>query len=410
MSRVFYSGWIAFFFLSAPIDLCFAVQFTADMVENIWSLDHTIDHTRLSKLYVKDAKYRMEQKIGEDEYIVLVDQEANLTHVLTPSANTYFVIASDAGLSLMNDPFQAARSTRLYTEKIGMGKAKIAGYECGIYTFKYGEEEVMKLWVAEKFDLPLKMEFPGKNGRNMELLNIKEEPVKDDFFAIPAGYTETGGSRAPETLLPDWVAQISTAKIMSPPFAGVMSDGEMLRIRVELGKGIKVTATNNIASRSAFTTVPFKNGEPINDPSMYAQTLDNEGQSWGRAFKLTPYEADDIVIHVGGGNVMFNVELFDVGLIENVACGKEQRVTIDTKKDINFRLVNVADGESVCEITLAQYGEEVSDSIIGPKDYRTYTLKKNGESIESTWNNSAQADEFIVRVGKGEILVNVYQP
>jgi len=36
-------------------------------------------------------------------------------------------------------------------------------------------------------------------------------------------------------------------------------------------------------------------------------------------------------------------------------------------------------------------------------------LKKKGESKKNTWSNSSGADEFIVRVEKGEILVNVSQ-
>jgi hypothetical protein len=54
-------------------------------------------------------------------------------------------------------------------------------------------------------------------------------------------------------------------------------------------------------------------------------------------------------------------------------------------------------------------GQELSEDIIGPEEYRTYTLKEKGDSKQNTWSSSGNPDEFIVRVQKGEILVSVNQ-
>ncbi len=58
---------------------------------------------------------------------------------------------------------------------------------------------------------------------------------------------------------------------------------------------------------------------------------------------------------------------------------------------------------------MTKSGKEVSEDVIGPEEYRTYTFDKQGESKTNTWSNSAGADEFVVRVEKGTVLVIVNQ-
>jgi hypothetical protein len=106
---------------------------------------------------------------------------------------------------------------------------------------------------------------------------------------------------------------------------------------------------------------------------------------------------------------MLKLEAFDLGIVETVAAGKELRIPVRPGYNIDFRTVNIIDGESICTVALAKGGQEVSDEVVGPEDFRTYTMQKKGDSKKNTWSNSTGADEFIVRVDKGEILVNVSQ-
>jgi hypothetical protein len=166
--------------------------------------------------------------------------------------------------------------------------------------------------VSEKFSFPLKIVIPGEGGRTMELKNIKEGKPEEELFVMPTGYTRVTdpGQRAVE--IPDWAEQIESAEFMKPPFEKLMSAEEIVRVKVESGKGIKVDGINNIEGNSAFMPVPFKDGRPIKKPSMYTYNLTWKGANWPTPFKLTPDDADEIVIRVKQGTVLIKVEWMDL--------------------------------------------------------------------------------------------------
>ena len=89
-----------------------ANQFKADMVQYIGG------ESRAGKIYVKDSKYRMEEKEDGQQIIIIVDQEAEITRVMSVAEKKYKEMkATDMG-SLMNDPIQAARfMATKYTQK-----------------------------------------------------------------------------------------------------------------------------------------------------------------------------------------------------------------------------------------------------------------------------------------------------
>ena len=382
-----------------------ATQFTADMVVTI----HRDNEIRAGKISVRDARYRIEQVEEGQEIVVLVDQEQGLTRVLLPADKMYMEMASNDMQSLMNDPFQAANYTETIGEKVKTGVERISGYECDVYAIKRNGDDIMKLWVSERLDFPLKIVIPGEGGRTMELKNIKEHKLEEEMFAMPAGYTKMKDPGERSIEVPDWAERFESIEVVNPPFARIMSADDMVRVKVESGKGIKVNGENQLDDNSAFMAVPFKDGRPTKEPTMYLYNLNYEGQSWVNTFRLTPFEADEIIIRVEQGTIMLKLEAFDLGTLETVSAGEELKVPVKAGYNIDFRLVNIVDGESICTVTLAKGGNEVSEDVIGPKDYRTYTLKKKGESKKNTWSNSAGADEFIVRVESGEILVNVSQ-
>jgi hypothetical protein len=382
-----------------------ATQFTAEMTETI----HHNDEVRRSMIYVKEAKYRIEAEEEGQKVVVLVDQEEGLTRVLLPADKMYRVMASDDVQSLMNDPFQAAKFTETIGEKVKTGVEKISGYECDVYAIKRDGDDIMRLWVSKQVSLPVKIEIPGEGGRTMQLENIKSGSLVDDLFTMPAGYSRMGEPGEMEIELPEWTERVESAKYVEPPFEQMMSDEEIVRVKITVGKGVKVSGTNKITDRSAFMAVPFKDGKPIKEPTMYLYNLTEEGQTWGNTFRLTSYEADEIIVRVEEGTIMLKLEALDLGMLETVSAGKELKIPVRPGYNIDFRLVNIIDGESICTVTLARDGQEVSDEVIGPEDIRTYTMQKKGDSKKNTWSNSTGADEFIVRVDKGEILVNVSQ-
>ena len=66
-------GLFYFFAHSKSVE---AAQFKADMVQHIGTQSKT------SKIYVKDTRYRMEEKDDGQQIIIIVDQDAGITYVL----------------------------------------------------------------------------------------------------------------------------------------------------------------------------------------------------------------------------------------------------------------------------------------------------------------------------------------
>lgn len=281
-----------------------AVPFTAD----IWVKLHYKDEATVQRLYVGQAKYRMDQEEDGQQVVVLVDQEAGLTQVLLPSEKVYMEMLSDDLQSLMNDPFQAAKYNETVGEKSKTGTEKVSGYACDAYAVSYGGDIMMQLWVSQKLGFPLKIIIPGEGGRTLELKNIKEEKVKEDLFLLPAGYTRVTefGQRAVE--VPDWAADIESIEIVKPPFERLMSAEQIVRVKIEAGKGLRVDGINDIEGNSAFTAVPFRDGRPIKEPSMFTYNLTWKGAKWSTPFKYTPADADEIVVRVREGSVLVKVE------------------------------------------------------------------------------------------------------
>jgi len=261
---------------------------------------------------VGEVKYRMDMEEDGQEVVVLVDQIAGMTYVLLPEEKIYMEMPSDDLQSLMNDPFQAAKFTETVGEKSKIGSEKVSGYACDVYDVKRDGDVILKLWVSEKFGFPLKIVIPGEGGRTMELKNIKEGAPEEELFTMPAGFTKVTDPGQRPVEIPDWAEGIESSEIVKPPFERRMSPEEIVRVKVEAGKGIKVDGINNIEGNSAFTAVPFKGGRPIKEPSMFTFNLTWKGANWSTPFRYTPDEADEIVVRVREGDVLIKVEWIDL--------------------------------------------------------------------------------------------------
>lgn len=303
------SRFIYFFlgFLLIPwFGISVAAEFTADMTET------TDDEVRTYKMYVKNDLYRMELDEEGSEVIVLVDQATGLTRVLMPAEMMYMEMASDDMQSLMNDPFQAAKYTEKIGEKVKIGAERIAGYDCDVYAIRSGNDELMRMWISKKLDFALKIAITGENTRSMKLSNIDVSDLDDELFVMPAGYTKTSIPKERIIELPDWAERVSLMDFVALPFEQIMLDEEIVRVKIVAGKGVKVMAVNKLDDESAFMTVPFKDGKPINNPNMYLYNMTWNGQTWNPSFKLTPDEADEIVIRVAQGTIDLKIEQFEL--------------------------------------------------------------------------------------------------
>ena len=294
------------FLLILCLDISVAAEFVADVTET------TDGETRVYKMYVQNDLYRMELEEEGNEVIVLVDQAAGLTRVLMPAEMMYMEMAIDDVQSLMNDPFQAAKYTEKIGEKVKIGSERIAGYDCDVYAIRSGNDELMRMWVSEKLNFALKIAIMGGDARTMELSNIEVGGLDDELFVMPAGYNKMSMSEERVVELPDWAERVSLMNFVALPLEQIMLDEEIVRVKIVDGKGVKVTAVNKLDDGSALMTVPFKNGKPVNSPNMYLYNMTWNGQTWNSSFKLTPDQADEIVIRVARGTIDLKIEQFDL--------------------------------------------------------------------------------------------------
>lgn len=164
-----------------------AAQFSADLVQ---SMDLMITTGRV---HVSDARYRMDLQtpVGPD-VVVIVDQAAKLTKVLFPKYKAYMEMPSSDQMSLMNDPFQAAEFMLAHYSLEEVGSETIAGYSCTkqliLSKSEYSESKIMNRWVCEGLNFPLKLEMLMQEDTFTELGGIKEEPIDESLFQVPAGF------------------------------------------------------------------------------------------------------------------------------------------------------------------------------------------------------------------------------
>jgi hypothetical protein len=305
------SGAVVVFTLSAFCSLTFAAEFSADMIVTEGGKLMT------NKIFVKDSKYRMETTEDGQEIIIIVDQEANLTRVLNVNDKCYIEMPCDDMRSLMNDPFQSLKVTidTPGIEKKDLGSETVSGIECDESVLLWGGSEFYTYCMSRKHDFPIKI-VQGKSEMVAELKNIKESVIDEVLFELPEGYSAMEESQpatqtqpeATTSKFPEWVADVPSAKIMTPPFEQVMSAGDIVRIKVKDGQNIFIQTTNNHGDNSNFMAVPFLNGKPIMDPSIRAVSLMMAGQFWPVTAGETTGEADEIVVRVDQGEVNVKAE------------------------------------------------------------------------------------------------------
>jgi len=305
------SGIVVVFTLSAFCSLALAAEFSADMV--IVDGDNTITN----KLFVKDLKYRMETKEGDQEIIVIVDQGTNITKVLNINDKFYIEMPCDDMRSLTNDPYQSLKVT-IETpdiDKNDLGSETVNGIECDKSVLLWGGTEFYTYCMSKKYDFPIKI-IRGKSDMVVELKNIKESAIDNELFEIPEGFLAMEESQPvnetkreePASNFPAWVVEVSAAEIIALPFEKVMSTGEIVRIKVKEDQSIFIQATNNHSDNSDFMAVPFLNGKPIMDPSIRAVSLMMAGQFWPVTAGETLSEADEIIVRVDQGEVNVKAE------------------------------------------------------------------------------------------------------
>ena len=363
------------------------------------------ERTIITKIYVADSLYRMEQEQGDEKIVVIVDERSQKTRALVPSRKEYLEVASSDPISLTNDPFQGLKFTISVAEQSDLEPDFISGYKCNGYMLKKDGQELLSYWMSPELHFPLKIINHTANSLTLELTNIKREKIDPTLFEIPADYKRMKGPNEQAIDIPPWVEQIESAQIMKPPFEKDLSQGEMIRVRVESERAVRVMGKGTIDGYAALTAVPVKNNMPTVDPVTRTLNL-TQGRGGSMVFEESPTEADEIVIRVRDGAAHVEVTQSELPKGENIAAGKTFRKKIVPGQKMDVRIVNVSIGESVCLLTFLKDGKELSPELIGTVNYRTFVLKKEGNFEKRTY--SPQGDEILIKVSKGEMNITLH--
>ena len=246
-----------------------AAQFSADLIQSMDLMMTT------GRVYVSDARYRMDLQtpVGPD-VVVIVDQAAKLTKVLFPMYKAYMEIPSNDQMSLMNDPFQAAEFMLTNYSLEEMGSETIAGYSCTkqliLSKSEYGDSQIMNRWFCEELGFPLKLEMLMQEDTFTELSGIKEEPVDESMFQVPADFEKTtwediaGRGEADPDLAAKAEAYEKT-RLVKTKLSTRMSPEHEMHILIREGVEVRVKSDRAFDKPFRLYVIPYKNGKALKE-------------------------------------------------------------------------------------------------------------------------------------------------
>lgn len=191
-----------------------------------------------------------------------------------------------------------------------------------------------------------------------------------------------------------WMGDVESAQIITPPLERELGPEEIIRIAVTSEDALEIFIG------SGAHIYAFKQGEPV-------FKLDHGMGKYKTC--ITTYEADAIVLYntddqsskvrIKAGNVDEKI----------VAAGDQITFTGITKgENILARFVNITSGESSFVYSWFNNGRELSDSEIGPKNFRTTNLSVPGTAKQVEW--ASPGDTLQVEGLTGKVMVKAGQP
>lgn len=440
--------------LVASLLPAFAAEFKATLIV------HESGQPKSIPLVVKGSKYRLDREEKGEKFAVIVGQKAGVILSVNHARKMYAEIpVSQFGAAFL-DPLQAIELTARmgFAERKALGTETVSGYLCDKYALLPKEYEaegrkytpapeeagkpVMTYWVAQKLNFPIKIATEGQEGFTAEVTNIQEGPVEEALFQIPAGFESVGQAGSPSPPAPDWAAQVSSAASVVPPHQRRMSAGEIIRVKVLAGQEIKVSGEGETENQedATFTAVAFRDGKPIQDPS-YTTSTASKGTISTFGFDNTPEEADEIVVRVNEGVVLIGVK--QCGLEEmtvfdecpdlpelpdwvrevasapvvrpphqqRMSAGEIIRIKVEAGKQIDVAGRGETDNPEDANFNLVPFsgGRPTEAFPPGSESYYPYPALGSPVHLRGESRMEEGADEIVVRVNKGVVLIEVKQ-
>jgi len=387
------------------LSLCrpvFGVEFSAVMNTDI---DGT---TTSGMLYFKDGRYRMEGVQADEELIIIVDERIGITRILSPQKKQYVEIPVSHMRSLVNDPFQAVKHAALIGEQRFVRSERLEGQTCDYYKIIVVDQEVMAVWISATLAFPVKIITMGETSRTVELTSMLSRPLEDSLFDIPPDYLKISDTHEEHAQQP-WRADLTHSIVRTPPFERLMFSEDVLRIPVRSDKILNITVRNQANVPAVFMAVPLFNREPVRDPLEHIVGVEKAGTGIHMFFTETEQIANEVAIHAMQGTFVVAAAYVNVGTRTIISSGAEFSVPLKPEKDINLSLINLAQQTSTCWVTFFHKDEELDASVIGPLDFRTFTLTRQKEVNQRVWTGALGADRMFIQANQGELLVTVWQ-
>ncbi|MCD6162762.1 MAG: hypothetical protein J7K40_10165 [candidate division Zixibacteria bacterium] len=373
-----------------------AGQFSADLVISEGN------NTQTGKIFVSNAKYRLELTDDDKEIIVIVDTEAAITKILLPAERKYMEYNINDPFCLKKDPFQYVRNIAASAKVIFIGRAELDEMRCDKYIIKQMGQKLITQWVSPDITFPIKIIIHTSNDKTIELKDIKQSIIHSSLLEVLPEYQLIDSPEKLPIETPNWAKNISSAPVVKPPFEQDMSVGDIIRVKVAPGKSFVIKGTNKTKSKAIAKAIPFKKGKPVKDIALIGNFI-KKGTLYERRHE-TPKEADEIVIYMYEGEATISGKHFDMHE-KSLAAGEEFRLAINNRDEIEARFINLVNDESVCVYDFLNQGQLVSE---GPLSYRTITLDKKNEAQYKTLRG-IMADEIVVKVKEGKILLKIGQ-
>lgn len=160
-----------------------AMEFSADLV-----IVPKGDEPMTGKIYVKGDKIRQETTEEDETQVMIIRPDKKVTWMITPEEKTY-----------MEMPYQSSDKTfeewTAEKEKNAkfLGEDTVSGMPCKKYETVEDEEKTI-VWISKQFPFPIRVE---DSEVTMEYKNIKQGPLDNSLFELPAGYEKMSAPIVP---------------------------------------------------------------------------------------------------------------------------------------------------------------------------------------------------------------------
>jgi outer membrane lipoprotein-sorting protein len=280
-----------------------SAEFTANLVQKEGPTETS------GRIYVKDSKYRLELRRSGESVVVLVDRQTQQSTLIVDAEKTYRIFPNSSMQSRMNNPFEGALFIREKAMVKETAEETVNGVPCRKIVLAMEGQEVMTIWESRQHDFLMRVQSPGPDGDYTELKDIKQEPVSDDLFRIPDGYTrykEPARIQAPAAAKRPAIEGSEKAEL---PVGRRIAAGGELRVKVNPEDGVQITVVNEQAAESICKVIPMSKGQAVTAGGAGPRTLIVKYKDVSSELSLGgDAKVDEVVLAVEKGLVKALVE------------------------------------------------------------------------------------------------------